>query len=305
MENSPNNYQPQMGNTQSPQSPSVPPPPQPEVTVRTMESDIKSIQEQGGAMPVPEKVSPSSFDNNTPVFQPSTNDVATPVSGGNKKWLWSAVVIILIAASAVYYFYFYNNQSSVNVGTPVVEQNSPDREPVTQPTSSVKITLEELTKALQAEAGQPLPAGNLKEVALVDEGGQSVSFFNLFSILLPDLAESSLADVIKSDFEDKFNAYLYYDANGVWPIYKVSLKNDSATNIISLKNKLAVIENAAINNFYLDFPGPQNAFNNGQVNGYSTRYASFAQPGASFNYGLIDGELIFSTSYNGLKKLLE
>mgnify|MGYP001560515362 CR=1 FL=1 len=82
------------------------------------------------------------------------------------------------------------------------------------------------------------------------------------------------------------------------------LKEDAA-DIVTLKTKLAAIEDGVISNFYLNSPGPKNSFNDGAVGGYPTRYASFAQPGASFNYALINNELIISTSYNGLKKLLE
>ena len=291
MPDSPNNYQP-----------SIPPPPQPEVTTRTLQSDVQSIQEQGGALPAPEKISPPSFGDSTPVFQPSADDTVTPPGGGDKQWFWVAIVIVLAAAGAVYYFYFYDNQPAVDMETEefVVQENFPVKQS-SLPSSPVKITLEALTEALKAEASQPLPAGSLKEVALLDEGGRSVSFSELVSVILSD---RNLTNVLRDNFEDQFNAYLFYDEDGAWPIYKGTMKDD-AVDVITLKTRLAVLENGAVNNFYLDFPGPKNLFEDGMVNDYPTRYSSFAQPGANFNYVLVDDELILATSYDGLKKLLE
>lgn len=50
------------------QNPSVPSPPGPEIAIRTMESDIKSIEQSGGAGPTPQIFSPGL--GSTPVLNP-------------------------------------------------------------------------------------------------------------------------------------------------------------------------------------------------------------------------------------------
>ena len=288
--------------------PSVPPPPQPEVSVRTMQSDIKSTQEQGGSAPVPEKVAPVNFNGNAPAFQPTTDDVAVPPAGGNKKWLWIIILLVLISggAGAAYYFYFPSASQPIEEA-PVSQQTPPQSsQPVSQSLkASNAITLDALMQALRAEADKTLSSGELKEVALVDETGGVVYFSNLLIITLPEIEGGDFLKLIKDNFEEQFNAYLYYDENGVWPIYKAKLKSGAMADIVSLKSKLAGLEGQTVSSFYLDSTGIQSAFKDGQINGSATRYASFDKPGASFNYGLINDELIISTSYNGLKKLLE
>ena len=51
----------------------VPPPPkEPEIKMRTMDSDVKSVEESGGGIPEPEVVKPSELDKGGPIFTPDT-----------------------------------------------------------------------------------------------------------------------------------------------------------------------------------------------------------------------------------------
>lgn len=271
----------------------VPPSPQPEVNVRTMQSDVKSMQEQGGAAPVPQQISPSEI-----AFKPEE----TVQSQSNKKVWWLLLLLIIVAAGAGAYYYYFM------IGNKIAPLNENIAEELNPPTEEVPaiISLANLNEALKNESSEALPPDNFKEIALVNEQGQSFSFFNVISVILPELTGTELSNMIKNNFKDGFQAYLYYDENGVWPIYKVSLKDDSSIDAMSLRAQLLSMESASIGNFYIDPLGPVAPFRDGQVNSFPTRYSSFSNtPGASFNYGLINSDFYLSTSYKGLKKILE
>ncbi|MEK7115276.1 MAG: hypothetical protein AAB847_02870, partial [Patescibacteria group bacterium] len=272
----------------------VPPPPQAEVNVRTMESDTKSMQEQGGAAPVPQQVSPSevAFKSEEP----------TPHSG--KRVWWLLLVLIIVAgggAGAYYYYFIMNNEITPGNENIASETNTPPAEE-----APATISLTNLNAALKNESGEILPPDNFKEITLVGEQEKPLSFLNVVSVILPELTGTELANTIKNNFKDEFQTYLYYDENGVWPVYKAMLKDDSSIDIMTLRAQLLSMENASIGNFYIDPLGPAAPFKDGQVNSYPTRYSSFSNKvGASFNYGLINSDLYLSTSYQGLKKILE
>lgn len=270
----------------------VPPPPQAEVNVRTMESDTKSMQEQGGAAPAPQQISPSEI-----AFKPEE-----PAPHSSRRVWWLLLVLIIIAAGAgTYYYYFIIRNEIIPLNENIAEELNPPTEEV-----PAVISLANLNEALKNESSETLPPDNFKEIALVNEQGRSLSFFNVISVILPELTGTELSNVIKNNFKDSFQAYLYYDESGVWPIYKVGLKDDSTIDAITLRAQLLLMENASIGNFYINPPGPVAPFKDGQVDSFPTRYSSFSnKAGASFNYGLINSDLYLSTSYQGLKRVLE
>lgn len=279
---------------QNNQGGAVPPSPQPEVNVRTMQSDVKSMQDQGGAAPAPQQVSPSEM-----AFKPEE----AVQSRSNKKVWWLLLLLIIVAAGAGAYYYYF-----IMMGNEIAPLNENMAEKSNPPTEGVPaiISLANLNDALKNESSEALPPDNFKEIALVNEQGQSLSFFNVISVILPELTGTELSNMIKNNFKDSFQAYLYYDESGVWPVYKVSLKDDSSVDAMTLRAQLLSMENASIGNFYINPPGPVAPFRDGQVNSFPTRYSTFSNtPGASFNYGLINSDLYLSTSYQGLKKVLE
>ncbi len=152
-----------------------------------------------------------------------------------------------------------------------------------------------IATALQGESFNQLPEGKSKEV-VISENGQQLPFPTLLISISP--VTSALADA--GYFDNDFTAMLYYDANGVWPVYVAKLKAgaNAADLINSVKSMEGVLD---VSNFYLAPPGTFAAFKDGKVGNYSTRYAVGSQAGASFNYGLLGNYFVLSTSYNGLK----
>lgn len=152
-----------------------------------------------------------------------------------------------------------------------------------------------IATALQNESFNQLAEGQVKEVKISEKGTQ-VPFSTFLAAISP--VTSALGD--SGYFEKDFTALLYYDANGVWPIYVAKLKagassEDLLANFKSLEGILDVA------NFYLASPGSFSAFKDGKVDGKSTRYAVGVQPGAAFNYGVLGNYLVIATNYNGLK----
>ncbi len=152
-----------------------------------------------------------------------------------------------------------------------------------------------IATALQSESFNQLLEGQSKEV-IISENSQQMPFSTLLTSISP--VTSALADA--GYFEQDFTAMLYYDANGVWPVYVVRLKGgvSGADLINSMKSMEGVLE---LNNFYLASPGTFAVFKDGKIGNYQTRYAVGSQSGASFNYGLLGNDFIISTSFNGLK----
>lgn len=152
-----------------------------------------------------------------------------------------------------------------------------------------------IATALQSEGFNQLSDGQVKEVK-ISESGTQMPFSTFLSAVSP--VASALAD--GGYFEKDFTAILYYDANGVWPVYVAKLK--AGANAVDLLSIMKSIEGVLdLGSLYLAPPGSFADFKDGQVSGRATRYAVGTQSGASFNYGLLGDYFVLATSYNGLK----
>lgn len=306
----------------------IPPSPPAEVGIRTMTSDVKSIQEQGGAVPIPEIITPSELEKNTPLFQveasyapqiaqvsPTSEVVLTPVKPKRGLgWLWAFLLLLILGGGGYGAYYYYQNfylvkQENELENTPsLIEQPSPNiPTPTPNPTFNSNpgaIDLSSLIDALNKEAAQLPSDGSLKEVYLVNELNEPVSFSNLIVAVLPELANTETLEILKNNFESDFKVNLYYDDKGVWPIYRGKIKASAVLDLMTIKNKLGIIEYFHIDRFYLTSPGTVSVFKDAKVNTFPVRSVSFSQSGAMFSYGLIDEELIISTSDKGLVEML-
>ncbi len=155
-----------------------------------------------------------------------------------------------------------------------------------------------IATALQNESYNQLAERQIKEVVISEKGDQ-VSFATFLAAISP--VTSALGD--GGYFEKDFTALLYYDANGVWPIYVAKLKTgtNQADLTANLKSLEGVLDTA---NFYLASPGTFAAFKDGKVEGKNTRYAVGVQSGAAFNYGILGDYLLIATNYSGLQRVV-
>ncbi|MEK7654512.1 MAG: hypothetical protein AAB345_04545 [Patescibacteria group bacterium] len=171
---------------------------------------------------------------------------------------------------------------------------------VSAPAASANITLADhkyltIATALQNESFNQLAEGQVKEVSISEKGTQ-VPFATFLASISP--VTSALGD--SGYFEKDFTALLYYDANGVWPIYVAKLKTGAYPDdlLANFKSLEGILDTA---NFYLASPGSFSVFKDGKVEGKATRYAIGVQPGAALNYGVLGDYFVIATNYNGLK----
>ncbi|MBI4119828.1 MAG: hypothetical protein HY456_03220 [Parcubacteria group bacterium] len=322
---------------QPPEPPPVQPPPPPPITVRTMESDIKSMQESGGT-PIPQPVKQEEIripgiTTIEPTFMPGAAP-ATRLLPGERGPLppWAKLAGLIVGAIALiaifgfvgYYFVYplvFPPQPSTP-STPTVSPQPPAPTPPAPATSTAPtlshasfftiaanqnealqvtaITAANIHAAMATSALQTLATSSIKEVTFSGSSGLIIS-----SQFLPALLPVFTEDEIKTNMGDDFTSYLYYDDNGVWPGFVFKLKDTAV--LFEVQDVIKKIETATTTDFKnLYVSDPQDAavatFQNGQMKGSATRYLPFQKAGASLNYGLINNYFIISTSYSGIQE---
>lgn len=306
----------------------VPPPPPPPVTIRTMGSDIESLQKSGGGQPTGEVINQSQSPVQKPAPEPGLNISAVPGYTGPEEKLFapetlptpqespapvlsapqsgrskqliiiSLAILAVLGLGAAGYFYVYPLLFPSEV---VVTTTTPEPAPTPPPASIVHksfITSDKAEVALSISAAKAETATGaqlIKEVVLNDTNGKQITFPKYFPTIIPEFKTDELANV----FEEDFTAFIYYDQNGVWPGYVAKLKSGSSLVIAQpLFNK---IENyAGAENIFIQSPGTRSAegFKSGQANGVPTRYLTFSSPGSALNYGWFNNQyLVITTSY--------
>ncbi len=318
-----------------PGTPQVPPSPEtPEIKLRTMESDVKSVEESGGGEPKPEYIDlPSGGLTQPPAGQLPTEagtTAITPETPRSRGWLtWLIVIIVIVILGWLAYAYVWPIIFGPTEEIPEELQAQPGEPeaPVETPSAPAAAsgrhqslfgsspealtlvnlpdyTLVNILTAIQNEAAVIPSGGNIKEVTITDAQGPA-AFSRLITALMPELA-GGLENTLKNTFEDDFTAYIYYDDNGFWPGYVVRIKPNTNVDVVSLASQLQQLENAAFTNLFLTPPGESQDFRGGTIKGkYNNRYAPMGQAGASFNYGLYDQYLVITTSYNALLGALQ
>ena len=259
---------------------------------------------------------PSSPTGGQPEFFSPETIMPSPVpegvsaKGGKfKTFLMIIGVLVFVAAvgSLSYFVIFpliFPSKIPATVQRPeIAKEYTHESLLVNSPAAEVEIKLASsdyltITTALQNEAFNQLADGQLKEVKISDNNGQ-VPFSAYLGALMPAASAFGGTDW----FENDFTALLYYDANGVWPVYVAKLKVGVDASVV--KSGLKALEPIMeVSNLYLNPPGTFSPFKEGKVGNYQTRYAVGTQKGAAFNYGFADKYLIFSANYNGLKVAL-
>lgn len=307
----------------------VPPPPAvrpPEITLRTMKSDLDALKL--GATPAPKPF--SGITAPAEGAAPAKPLAKIELKGKSSKSIFiiSGVIVfgIIIALLGYYVIFPIIFPATVPTApapasapgpsvippapTPVIPQIPsanirPHQSLLSVPAefqaavSLATVNLSTLKQSLVNQVAAGTAPNTLKELTLSDTNGQ-VAFANILSLLLPELTQGELSNL----FEDDFTALLYHDADGDWPIWVAGLK--TGADLTAAKTLVSRLENSsALANLYLSSPGtPTGGFKTGQINNVSTRYLVFSQKGASFNYAWVGNKLVISASFNGLKKVL-
>jgi hypothetical protein len=308
------NQQPSSSLPQEPTQPKFGPPPQPNISLRTPQSDLRSIQ-RGDALPVPESVLPPE-NPSEPVFRPETQvseggmHIEEEASGGKKKFLlWVIVGVAVIVVGGAGYFVVYpllfpsvEEPEDLTVIPP-----STNVEPAVHqtlfvgiPGTTTEVLLTDLTHStvnanLASAAVFKQPSGTVQEVVMKDISGNQVAFKSYLNVFVPTLT----AEALDSWFENDFTEFMYYDDAGAWPGTIAKVK--TGANIEEARTAMTAIEGADLAKFYLLSPGVLDPFKDGKIKDYAARYAKGSAAGASFNYGFGGNYFLLSTSYDGLK----
>ncbi len=294
----------------------VPPPPVPEVSVRTMQSDIKSIS-QGEVNPISEIVAPKAGPTpSEPSFVPEVANQMLVEDDGQKsrKGLWLIIaLVVVVGLAALGYFVIYPLFGNQTVISPVTEA---EPQPVVQPTPQVAahtsafsasitpvpsltaaidpLVREKIIETLTIQAAAV--TGGITEIALQDAAGGQIAFPSYLAALLPDFLDGLSASQYAAD---DFTAYLYKDDAGVWPGYIITLNPEGSA---TLNQWLTNLEKTDLSAFFLNSPGVLSTFKTGTVKGIADRFATGSTVGASFSYAVTGTQLIINTSFEGLKQ---
>lgn len=301
----------------APYQPKTPTSPGPDIAVRTLASDVKTLQESGGVAPQSQRINIVDMDNG-PKLQPDTANQLPggAVSASSKTGKLVAAIagsaVVVVGLGLLGYYVVYPLAFPPKTGTvpaPVAEAPAPKPAAlphaslfVTAPSLQAALTVSDVTAvdiigALQSEARNPATPGSMKELSIADLNGQ-VPAANYLNALLPEFSAAELRGAL----EDDFTAFLYYDDKGAWPGYVFKMKPSAVAT--DVQQMLSRFEVADISRMFLDNPGSHDGFKTGPVNGAPFRYAVFQKPGAAFDYGLVMDYVVVTTSYQGLKSAL-
>ena len=323
------------------QSNTVPPPPTtPEVVVRTMESDIRSVQVTGEAVaqpvtppppvaPAAVQVAPVQFPTQVAPAPAPMPDVRETKSGRLLLWLFMLILIVGIGWGAYKYglpaYRAMMPTESAPEEQTVTEPESaglsdpaalvPPAPPAITPLGTAQGTLPKIetdgtatsiTAALAAEAAKTKSAsGTLTEVAILNAGAP-MSFATVMGALLPEAKTNGLDGILTAAFDPVFSAYLFYDDRGAWPGYIAKINPASQIDVATLASRLQALEASSYKNLFLADPGTPATFRTGQARDkYIDRFVSLATEGALFSYGIFGDYVIVNTSNNGLVKALD
>jgi len=309
----------------------VRPPPPPPITIRTMDSDVKSVEESGGGNPqgetlnIPPPIRPEApkppeesekikipgysgpekgvFQNDaSPILGTNSQENMSEKEDGKLKSLVTLIVIILaagiIGVGAYYYVYpLLLKNGGVVPPTPPTATEPP---PTPAHVSLIFADVTEEALNLQSASPETIEEGEvlLKEVIL-SQNGNALKLSEYLPALIPELSEEEL----KNNFEENFTAFIYYNESGAWPGYVLKRKS-SAVAIIAQNSFRKVEGSSSLKNFFLSDPGvpSSNGFQTGQVNNEPARYISFNNQGAALSYAWFNDYLLISTNYIGAQE---
>ncbi len=312
-------------------SSAVPPPPAPDIGIRTMASDLSSLKATGGLEAKPATFQPADFAN-TQVFHPSKaasasgSAAATTQSHRSRLSMIIAVSIaFIIVAGLVIYFFILplvyptkNNTPTPTTTTTTTEQTPPTASaPVatpqlthqtfftTAPTSTSAVNLTTLTLGEIQTTFTAVLSGvqpkTLTEINL-NLNNSPVDATSFMAVAFPELDQT----VIGANFGKDMTTFVYKDANGSWPGYIFKLKDPASFTNVSTAVK-GIESSSNLQNLFLTSPGAaKGGFKDGlTVGATKARYITYTANGASINYVWFNNYLVVSTSFNGFKEALK
>ena len=238
--------------------------PAPKIDIRTMASDIKSVEESGGGAPRPytpppqtPSLRPEPEKKEEPVFRPSeitpvgapaqmTQAPLAPPKKSGKGLTWSVIIaVIVIGLAALGYFVIY----PILKPAEVIPTPPPPAPPVETPTSTPTSTLEvlpppepyvSLFKTSISATTEVTLTGFLSLTDIQSSFGSATSTTSTikevvwrddqeklltFEQITSLIVPQILSTTTVQMFNKNFTAFAYGDSRGVWPGYIFELKD--------------------------------------------------------------------------------
>lgn len=310
--------------------PLVPTPPA-EVFIRTLESDLRSLRESGGARPKAERIvlSPNAPEERQPRFTWFTS------KNIEVRWLFIAAMAAIALVGILVYGFFHFSLPALKKPLPVSVQNAEELQkeaeaPVASTSPGIaspsrragifRKTPDQTLSFIAASTIQSIddlktPVQRFKEslgtlktasssliqIFPTDSEGTALSLSQTFSLLDFGVLNPSF---LSQHFETQFGMFVYKNGRGWWPGYILALR--PGENWLFLKEEVGAFEESSkLSNFYLDSPGGvKSGFRDMQVGDVTARVLEWTAPDSKFIYGWFRGYLILSTSQAGLEAVL-
>ena len=294
-------------------TPVVPPPPS-EVSIRTLDSDLKSMALSGGDTPVPRNIL---FTSPSADVEPRHRNWVTPIF----------ILTALLGFGAIGYFIIYPLLFSETQPSELQPPNTPlppnsssqglvpdfEHESFFSLVSDEALTLEVTEAARDVSDLLTLPQ---RLSGLVSSLPSSISFVEVEfqKKIRKPLAVSDFftftkikffdSDFILTHFVPDFTFFVFRDGGGQWPGMVLKLK--PGQDFFPLRTHISEIERSPdLEVLFLEPPGPRSgAFQDVLLKTQSYRTAPFSLPSAALSYGMVRQYLVIATSQAAFEEAL-
>lgn len=302
----------------------VPPPPT-EVSIRTLDSDVRTMALSGGNFPQAEKVSVAHTTRYNAMGQPTNYE---PKSSALVVIVWIFAIVIFLGALAYFIYPFIwgekdevpapNGNPTNSSGLPEVPEENfvPEFSHRSFFTKGQKQVLETRVNYpddlglntesytrdfIRAIGSQAKPDETFLEIEINKTTGDHLALVEFF-----DWAKFSLADESfwRENFGPDFNYFIFKEKNNFWSGVVVRPK-EGKSPILLRKDLLKIEGSKDLEKFFFTSPGVKEGnFSDFLLVGQSVRYLKFSRMASAFVYGWYNGNLIIATSEGAFKEAM-
>lgn len=289
---------------------------QPEVKVRTFQSDLLSMKQSGGGLPQFQTIKAPQL----PLGE--SGGIVHPPLITSQRALLFLIFLALIALSFLGYFVYTaffagvsrgqevspgaagnasSNQNGQIVSPLELAHKTAFRRPTDQKlslvlsaTASSASGLRTYNQKFQDALNQADLTARFVEIETRGDDGKNLGVGNVFSAADAFVLDK---DFFAGHFSPDPTIFAYREGGDFWPGYVLTLNPNE--NWLFLKSEVSKLEvSPKILNFFLNSPEGHGEFYDGTVGDQPVRITDFTS-GGRFIYGWVRGYLVFSTSYAG------
>lgn len=146
----------------------------------------------------------------------------------------------------------------------------------------------------------PTETALFTEWVLQDESNNLVTFSELAGMLSPTV----FTDGVASQFNQDATVVTYTNDQGSWLGIVASLNEGADAQAVN--DQISSIEGnvSEVKNFFFSDPGAENSWADGGAGNVSSRYITFGDGNAAFNYGWDGNTLVIGTSYSTFQEIV-